>query len=541
MTRGRAGRLAVSAAVAALAVGCADAPPDLSTRGYVLISLDTVRADRLGAYGSPRPTSPSIDALAARGVLFERVLAPYPSTLVAHLSMFTGLAPWEHRVYPPSGVLPESIATLPERFRDAGFETAGFTEGGFVAGGFGFDRGFSRFDDSPYRSDDDIERTFARGVDFLSALGPEERFFLFLHTYSPHDPYDPPPPGAGLDPRAAEPPPDSSGEVLRAFNQGAIELSPQTVARFSDRYDESIRYVDGVVGDFVRRLEALGLAAETTLVLTSDHGEEFLEHGRLGHTQLFPESLWVPLIVVHPGLEPGRRIASPVELADVAPTLLDLAGLEAPESGRSLVPALADGRLDAAPARAEVREEGAHHRTAVERVHGVLYQLLVSEPPGEAEGTWLPPTLDIDFVGRRLELRGRSFHRPRRVEVSSDGVSLGTLDVTPSWSEATLDLGEHRWWRLRLEPDGCSVPAEVERSDDRRCLSVMVRGTPLHRVRLYDLERDPAAQVDLAASRPAVVRRLFGSLSPAGAIEGGPARELSSEEVESLRALGYLD
>lgn len=149
------------------------------TRGYILISIDTLRADHLGCYGYHKPTSPFLDSLASKGALFERVFVQYPATLVSHMSLFTGLYPLEHGVYPPSAVLSAEIETLPERFLSAGFKTSGHTEGGFVAGEYGFARGFSDFTDTPYSDDRDIERTFDRGIEFLSRLEPMDRFFLF--------------------------------------------------------------------------------------------------------------------------------------------------------------------------------------------------------------------------------------------------------------------------------------------------------------------------------------------------------------------------
>ncbi|MGB5175506.1 MAG: sulfatase-like hydrolase/transferase, partial [Thermoanaerobaculia bacterium] len=180
-------------AVVALLAGCGlrQSPPSggfdpQPTRGYILISIDTLRADHLGAYGYDRDTSPFLDSLAASGTLFERAVVQYPSTLTSHMSIFTGLYPQEHEVLPPSTVLSGEIETLPEIFQRHGFRTAGHTEGGFMAGGYGFARGFDEFTDTAYGSDTDVERTFRRGLDSLQSLEADEPFFLFLHTYAVH-------------------------------------------------------------------------------------------------------------------------------------------------------------------------------------------------------------------------------------------------------------------------------------------------------------------------------------------------------------------
>src|SRR5687767_4733510 len=143
-------------ALAFLLLGCGGEagpqPPDLSklpvpraTRGYILISIDTLRADHLGLYGYPRPTSPFLDSLARRATVFEEAYAPFPSTLVSHMSMLTGLHPGEHGVLQPDAVLSPEVEILPEVFQRHGFRTAGFAEGGYVSGRFGFRRGFDTF------------------------------------------------------------------------------------------------------------------------------------------------------------------------------------------------------------------------------------------------------------------------------------------------------------------------------------------------------------------------------------------------------------
>ena len=182
-------RFRVALVAALVAAGCGGAPVGpggdaelQTTRGQILISLDTLSAAHLGAYGYELPTSPFFDALAARGALFENAFVQYPSTLVSHMSIFTGLYPQQHGVYPPSYRLSPAIATLPERFAAAGFRTAGHTEGGFVGHGYGFARGFDEFTDPRVEHTTDIEKTLEKGLAFLRRLGAEDRFFLFLHT-----------------------------------------------------------------------------------------------------------------------------------------------------------------------------------------------------------------------------------------------------------------------------------------------------------------------------------------------------------------------
>jgi hypothetical protein len=518
------------------------------TRGFVLISIDTLRADALGAYGYDQPTSPAFDELAQRGTLFERAVIQYPSTLTSHMSIFTGLYPQEHQVLPPSTVLSQTIATVPEQFQSHGFRTAGHTEGGFVAGGYGFRRGFDEFTDTAYRADTDIERTFDRGLDFLRSLQDEDRFFLFLHTYSVHDPYEPP--ARYRDMFWSEPPPetfDSSGENLRRVNQGEMEIDPDAVEYFRAMYDASVRYMDDVLGQFVAELEALGLADETTLILTSDHGEEFLEHGKMAHTQVYPESLLVPLLVVHPQQTVGRRVADVVESVDLAPTLFELAGLQdtPPVSGRSLVPLLegAGPQGRASEGYAEVFDVE-FVRTLVAQDRDERYQILMVEPEWDPVGPWIRDRVTFDVEDGPVRFETHSFHVPRKIVIEVEGEPRVDLEIEPGWTPVELDLPAGRQvYRVTLDADGCVSPAEIGEGEDGRCLAFQVRDFSPRRFELYDLVRDPEAQVDLYRDQGEIRRRLAERLlalewEPRGEAE---SRSLSAADEETLRALGYLD
>ncbi|MEE8278965.1 MAG: sulfatase [Thermoanaerobaculia bacterium] len=537
--------------------GCSEAPqkrPEVGalrlrpTRGYILITFDALRSDHLGAYGYERSTSPFFDQLARRGILFERAVAPYPSTLVSNMSLFTGLLPEEHGVYPPSGVLSPRIETLPERLRRHGFRTAGHTEGGFMAGGYGFARGFEEFTDTPYEAETDMERTFSRGLGFLRRLGERERFFLFLHTYSPHDPYDPPPAYRSLflsGDQIVGPAPN--GATLKAINSGQLAIEPERLVYFKALYDASIRYAYDALRKFFEQLQSLGLAEDTTVFITADHGEEFLEHGKVGHTQLYPECLQVPLLIVHPDLAEGVRIARPVSTVDLAPTLLESAGLEPLEriSGRSLVPLLtaSEGGPPAA-VYAEVIDE-ATVRTLIGEHEERIYQLLVFEPTPDPAGTWISRSVSFHTATRQLEFEAQSFHRPRAVRLSVDGVAHGGFEVETSWRPVKIELPHsNRSLRLvTLTAEGCNAPAQLSLGDDDRCLSVQIRGMPLQRFELYDLSHDIGATVDLAESRAAVRRGMARQLDDYRrklVAEPGKAT-LTEESRETLRALGYLD
>jgi arylsulfatase A-like enzyme len=292
----------------------------------ILISIDTLRADRLGAYGYERNTSPHLDALAERGVRFETVIADSNWTLPSHATLFTGLPPSVHGAIGPKDRLRTGIPTLAEVLQQNGYRTFGVTGGGFVDERHGFARGFDQYRRDPV----DFRTALDIVVRMLRQLAPEERFFWFVHTYDVHCPYHPPPRYARLFDR--QPPSDRLDTRGRCGNPhyNSMSLTAGQARYLSDRYDGGIRYADDLLGAFVERLDADGRLGNTIVVVLSDHGDEFLEHGQIGHrNSQFIQSLRVPWIMVGPGLE-RRVVTQPAGLADVMPTLLDLLDLPAP-------------------------------------------------------------------------------------------------------------------------------------------------------------------------------------------------------------------
>ena len=286
-------------------------------RNVVLVSLDTLRADHLSSYGYARPTSPKLDSeMVARGTTFTDVSSTFPQTDAAHLSLFTGLyaeaQPGRGRLAPSS-----PVPLLTERLRDAGLATAAFTEDALIAGSFGFWYGFDRFVERSFRESERGRATFDDGIRYLRDHR-DHRFFLFLHTYKTHDPYVASEPYRGLFSDASE----------WEKRSPAPEVPKRHWSRV-DAYDRTIREADDLVGELLAALAELGLEERTLVVVLSDHGESFGEHGATGHGfSGFREQLWVPLVLRGPAIPADLRIDTPSSLVDVAPTLLELLGLE---------------------------------------------------------------------------------------------------------------------------------------------------------------------------------------------------------------------
>jgi arylsulfatase A-like enzyme len=298
------------------------APPNV-----VLVSLDTLRPDALGCYGRARPTSPALDRLAREGTLFEVAVAPAPWTLPSHLTMLTGLHGCVHGLE-KGGLghrLSPGIRPLADFLRAHGYATAAFTENAYMEAAV-FQRGFGLYRANASSDPAKVEDTVASARTWLAAHA-QVSFFLFVHTYQTHGPY-------------------SSPASYRAMFASSEEPAP-TAAWPSPVYDAAVRYTDTSLAALFADVDQLGLAERTLVVVTSDHGEAFGEHGHHGHGKsLHEEEVRVPFIWRGPGrVAAGRRVGDLVGLIDVTPTILDLVGIEAPPglTGRSLVPWLATG------------------------------------------------------------------------------------------------------------------------------------------------------------------------------------------------------
>ncbi len=322
----------------------------------LLIGVDTLRADRLSCYGYAEQTSPAIDALAADGTLYRNMLAQSSWTKPSFATILTSLYPSSHTAVGKANRLPQDATTLAEVLQQAGYTTGGIANNINIAPLFGFEQGFDFYDylepDYPLgasatSSELAFYQALRRGYALLTGdrVTVQEyyqdaatvtaaaqqwldehrdgRFFLFLHYMDPHDPYmEHPYSGVGY---------------ARASNQ---HPDPAMAATFSRLYDGEVRYLDGYMAQLFAWLKDAGLYDDTLIILTGDHGEEFQEHGGWWHGQtLYEEQLRVPLIVKYPG---GARAGTVVEAyarsLDIAPTVLDVAGLAVPTSwqGRSL-------------------------------------------------------------------------------------------------------------------------------------------------------------------------------------------------------------
>lgn len=433
----------------------ADLPP------VILISLDTLRADHLSAYGYERETSPHLEEFAKEAVVFERFYSTGGGTLPAHMSLMTSLTPVTHGIVASreaDNVLHLARETLAETLRAAGYWTGAFTDRGWLRSKFGIHQGFDVFDEEGGRFATVLPKA-KRWV----ARHHEAPFFLFAHTYDIHSqsdklPYECPKPfvdhftaGMNVDFDGCRGELCASRMLLDVdmrLKKGALApedaFSPEELEFMLALYDGCIRYADDQVAKFFSYLRELGVYDKSLVIVLSDHGEEFLDHGRLVHARGgYNEVARIPLLIKLPGGRfGGLRISKLANLVDVLPTILDVLGLERlPQAqGKSLMPLIAEGE--------EARQ------------------------------------------------------------------SLHMFNV----------LATERWKLFKVTRE------------------------------LYDLEADPEEQVNLWEERPGVVRELLAGLDATLRTEHQARRdfersltvrkgdvELSEEEIEELRALGYLN
>lgn len=449
----------------------------------ILISLDTLRADRLGSYGYARPTSPNIDEIARQGARFELAFAQAPWTTPSHMSLFTSLYPSAHGLNQSLDYfdgfsngfgrfrrLPAERVTMAEVFQAHGYDTLGLVGGGTVAGALGFSQGFDIYREGAFKLTEPVWETLDR---WLGSQG-ESPFFLFFHTFEVHSPYTElefakdlltPSQRQDLEQMFAE---------IRKPGFNFTKLRTELMQYLADQglmrkeitgalYDGGIVVADRFIGRLVGRLKELGVYDRTVLVLTSDHGEEFGDHSEdrvydAHCATLYDELTRVPLIVRYPGIVPeSQTVTEQVELIDVAPTLLDLLG--------------------------------------------------------------------IDIPGQMV---GESFAKSLRGEAwASDGRAVSeSVCLGPEWK--ALRTPQYKLIAVGAgDGDRSGFPDRVAREE------------------LYDLESDPREQQSVLAAHPGIAsdlrKQLRSELASDGQAEPADAAVIDDALMERLRALGYVE
>ncbi len=304
----------------------------------LLVSIDSLRSDHLHAYGYPKKTSPTMDALAAEGALFTQFVSPASWTLPAHVTLLTSMAPHHHGVNNDGKKIDGSAITLPELFANAGYGTAGFVSGHYLHPQYGYPQGFESYDHGLLATGDlQTQRTSPYLVEAVRKWlsnwrdhDSERPFFIFLHMFDVHYDFNPPAPYDSMFDPGYEGPVDG----LDFFDSDLYhkDMDPRDLRHLLALYDGEIRYTDDHLALIIETLEEMGVLDNTIVAVTADHGDEFFEHGRKGHRMtLFEEVVRIPLIIRYPPKVPaGVRVKPQARLMDVGPTILSLAGVPSP-------------------------------------------------------------------------------------------------------------------------------------------------------------------------------------------------------------------
>lgn len=466
--------------------------PSLEGRNLVVIVADSLRADHVGAYGYSKPTTPFIDSLAERGIVFERASANSSFIAQSLSALFSGRLPTAGGTIGMLEAHPlDETPTLPQFFADADYYT-GVVSNQSLIRGKGFTKGFEEVQIGSMESAWDGMEVSKRALEFVEDAA-DDPFFLYVHYLDPHHPYRPPAEYAGRFVSDDMADPLDVGEFRSDYAAVAESLAgeddPQVQALVA-RYDAEIAYTDACIRRLVEGLGERGAAEDTVIIVTSNHGEEFLDHGYIGNAwTLYEELLHVPLIVFVPGEGSGMRVPTRVSLVDVAPTvaaLFGLDGLGANFEGESLFAGKGSGYSFDAPVKPRIAELVIPQRVIVRSV---------------TQGDW-------------------KYVAASRWEYPEDRQMIGA-----AFAEITRGL-----------VDG-SIPTSA------------LWGASAHEA-LYDLGRDPEERnnrVSDSGEVLVVLREALADYARHCEEEGLSAREmtgsfeaLDQSEIENLESLGYL-
>jgi arylsulfatase A-like enzyme len=357
----RALRLLAFGVVLALSAACGPRPKP----NIILVVVDTLRADRVGAYGNPDRLTPFLDELAARGVVFTRAYASSSWTNPSVASLMTSRHQSQHQVLTFASILAASEVTLAEVLRANGYVTAGFSANSGLLPGQGFSQGFETYHAYPAQERPETRKMFwppvraetvnVAALEWLKAQPPDKPVFLYVQYMEPHTPYAPPPDALAHVMNGA-PHPDLPTVNVAAGLGHLQAIEPALQASIQKAYDASIYDLDRHLRTLFQALEERGVLDDAVVVVTADHGEEFSDHGGMGHGKtLYNEVVHVPLLMLTPGDDSARIVESVTPLVDLAPTVLDLAGIRIPArfAGQSLCSLLGDVRCANPPVPAD--------------------------------------------------------------------------------------------------------------------------------------------------------------------------------------------
>ena len=510
--------------VAAVWVSCRPSEPP--PRDLILITIDTLRADRLGSYGHEAAETPHMDALAARGVRFDRAYTPMPRTTPGLASLMTGLVPQHHGSREVGTPISSEGALLAERLQMAGFRTFGITANGAAGTRQGFGRGLEQLEEPqpPNRRAPQITES---ALEMIEEVAAEERLFLWVHYVDPHFPYTAP--GAREHPEGGP-----CMQLVKLSHEGRFQtgrifynhdgIAEAALDSCSTLYDAEVAYTDAAIGELLDALDARGRLDDALVVLTADHGENLGEQGLYYQhgSSLHEASMRVPLIVAAPESIPAVDDGL-IGLSDLAPSILRTLGIDAEAQDF-------DGR-DHSRRFGIGNRRGGSSRTTIGLETGsalvsAAFHLISSGRAGGFHCT----NADRYSLCRNPDEDDRLFDH------ESDPLLENDLA-----SELPREVRRLTRLRERWPPE---TPRQRSVSDGRFKLVEIPRRRGGYARVLFDMVSDPAEATDVSASHPDVIERLGPQLDRWVATLpeiAEPIEERDDETLEQLRALGYID
>jgi arylsulfatase A-like enzyme len=291
--------------------------PDSSGLNFLIISFDALRADALGLYGYHRDTSPNLDHFAEQALVFDNAYTASPTTPTSFAAAFSGQYPF--RVFIGWNLIPTT--TLASLMQESGFHTFGFFNNLQLAAERNFGQGFDSFKVTTWNDEQVLEEAKR-----LLSDAADRRFFGWIHFITPHTPYK------YRDMSAQLAGPQTEGRYAVTTGGNFDIESDEELERVRDLYDGEVYFGDDLFRQLMEHVESLGLTDNTVVIVTSDHGEEFLEHGQLQHNAVYQELIRIPLIISHPGLTEGARTDVPLVNVDLMPTIAAMAGIKSPDN-----------------------------------------------------------------------------------------------------------------------------------------------------------------------------------------------------------------
>jgi len=314
-------------------------------KNAILLMIDTLRADFNTCYGAKNMKTPVLDKLASEGVMFENFCAVEDWTKPSCATMLTGLYPVTHKTQTENVVLPKNVRMISEEIKARGIQTAAFIANGYISEKFGFKRGWDYYENYIREGKPtEAENVYGKVTEWIEK-NKDSRFFAYVHIIDPHVPYDPPEDFLRLyDPAPYSGPikPRMTHIQLEEIKKGKMDVTDRDKERLVSLYKGEISYHDKYLGWFMQKLADMGMLEDTIIIATADHGEEFWEHGSVGHGHsIYQELVHIPLVVYWKGkLEPGSKVSENYDHTIIAPTIMDALGLDFPNyfEGKSVLP-----------------------------------------------------------------------------------------------------------------------------------------------------------------------------------------------------------